>query len=387
MKIAGLITAAGFSSRMNGFKPLMKLNGFPMAAMTVQSMRNAGIQDITVVTGYRGQEICEALADMNVSIVRNEAYASTDMLTSVKLGLKRLGGVDGVFFLPADVPLTSSAVFQKMFERIPKLGKGCQALIPFVGEKTSEGLQPVKRVVSPDRNTNGREQFFSVERQTHPPLILRAGWQDVLAYKGERGLGGALAGLVTEKIIVDREDTSDDADCRAEFALLEKQARARRGVSEKVCREFYEEVSLPEHIRAHCLSVGELAGRMAERLVKHGAFLDVELCRSGGYLHDLLRSEPYHAKAAGAFLRERGYLALAEVVGAHMEFLKPATICRESVIVCLADKLICGTERVTPEQRYQEAFAHENMKPQVQRDLQICRRLTEEFEIITGEKL
>ena len=51
MKGAGLIAAAGRSRRMEGFKPLLEINGFPMIAMTVQSMENAGIRDITVVVG------------------------------------------------------------------------------------------------------------------------------------------------------------------------------------------------------------------------------------------------------------------------------------------------------------------------------------------------
>ena len=247
-----------------------------------------------------------------------------------------------------------------------------------------------------------------------------------MTYSGERGLGGALSSLASEKIIVDCGEASEDADCRAEFALLERQARARRGVSKKVCEEFYREVSLPDHIREHCLAVGELAGWMAERLVEHGAFLDVELCRSGGYLHDLLRLEPHHAKAAGIFLRERGYLALAEIVEAHMGFSEPdeaerkqpgsggtdntegrqagivteqkgavreravpqeVSVCRESAVVCLADKLIRGTQRVTLEQRYQKAFAYGEVKPRILRDMQICRRLAEEFEVMTGERL
>lgn len=392
MKFAGLITAAGVSRRMNGFKPLMELNGFPMVVMTVQSMRNAGIRDITVVTGYRGQEVCAALANMNVSIVRNEEYASTDMLTSVKLGLRRLGGADGVFFLPADVPLTSPAVFQKMTGKLSQLKDGCQALLPFVGEEISEELQPVKRIASPGGHTNGKEPFFSVRRQTHPPLILRTGWQDVLAYEGERGLGGALEGLTSEKVIVDPEEVSDDADYRPEFELLAEKAKARRGVSKSVCGKLYEEVSLPAHIRAHCLAVGDLAGWMAEKLTEYGAFLDVELCRSGGYLHDLLRLQPRHPEAARDFLEKRGYLALAKVVREHSGFegmlaAGPVSISQEPAIVCLADKLIRETERVTLEQRYQKAFAHENVNPRILRDLQICRRLSEEFEAITGEKL
>ena len=57
MNCHGLIAAAGLSSRMDGFKPRMKLNGFPMIQMTVQSLKNAGIRDITVVTGYRAEEM------------------------------------------------------------------------------------------------------------------------------------------------------------------------------------------------------------------------------------------------------------------------------------------------------------------------------------------
>lgn len=397
MRFAGLITAAGLSSRMNGFKPLLEINGFPMITMTVQSMRNAGIREITVVAGYRGQDVCRALAGMDVSIVWNEKYASTDMFDSVRLGLAGSGQADGVFFLPADVPMTSPVVFRKMIERIPHLKSGCQALIPFVEERVAEPLPDAGERVLSDERTDMTAADFSKRqrttlRQIHPPLILKTGWQAVMEYGGERGLGGALSDLTAEKIIVNQEDASDDADYRTEFALLERQAKARRGVSKKLCEAFYEEVSLPDHIREHCFAVGELAGWMAERLVEHGAFLDVELCRSGGYLHDLLRLEPHHAEAAGAFLEERGYFALAEVVRAHMGFPESSapeqiTVCRESAVVCLADKLIRETRRVTLEQRYQKALAHENVKPRILRDLQICRRLAEEFEVITGEKL
>ena len=52
---------------MDGFKPLLKINGFPMITMTVQSLRNAGIRDIIVVTGYRGEEVEKVLEPMGVS--------------------------------------------------------------------------------------------------------------------------------------------------------------------------------------------------------------------------------------------------------------------------------------------------------------------------------
>ena len=43
MKCGGIITAAGLSSRMGAFKPLLELNGYPMIVHTVLSMKNAGV--------------------------------------------------------------------------------------------------------------------------------------------------------------------------------------------------------------------------------------------------------------------------------------------------------------------------------------------------------
>ena len=98
MKGAGLIAAAGRSRRMEGFKPLLEINGFPMIAMTVQSMENAGIRDITVVVGYRGEEVRRALKALEVKIVENPFWQDTDMLASVKLGLEAVDRRQGVFF-------------------------------------------------------------------------------------------------------------------------------------------------------------------------------------------------------------------------------------------------------------------------------------------------
>lgn len=154
------------------------------------------------------------------------------------------------------------------------------------------------------------------------------------------------------------------------------------------CEQLYEEVALPAHIRAHCLAVGDLSGWMAERLTEHGALLDIELCRSGGYLHDLMRLAPDHPAAAAAFLRSRGYPALADVVKEHMSPEKPPdTICDAAAIVFLADKLIRETERVTLRERYQKALRHRDVRARVLRDIGLCERLISEFEEITGEKL
>lgn len=359
MRIKGLIAAAGLSSRMGGFKPFMKLNGFPMIEMTVQSLKNAGIRDITVVTGYRAEEMARLLEPLGVRPVENRAYRETDMLASIRKGLASMKDADAVFFLPGDIPLIAPESMKRVRERLSRLPEGTQALVPVTGESTS-----------------------------HPPVLLPGGFEAVLGYQGEGGLKGVFSSIRTEYMELEDAGTLADADFCGDFAKLEAYARAHKGVSRELCGRWYDEVRLPEHVRAHCRAVGELAGWMAERLTEQGAFLDIELCRSGGALHDLCRLSADHERKAGAFLREKGYLALAAVVERHRGFeTEPETVCEEGAIVCLADKLVREDRRVSLEERYRKAFSHSPVKERILRDIRVCRRLKEEFEVITGERL
>ena len=206
MKAAGLIAAAGLSSRMEDFKPLMELNGFPMIAMTVRSMRNAGIRNITVVTGFRGEEVRKVLDPLGVSIVENPRYRETDMLASVKLGLSSMDTGNGVFFLPGDVPLTEPETFRKLWNiREERAGK-VSALIPMNGEK-----------------------------QIHPPYLSPEGCAGVLGYKGDFGLKGAMDAQDPLRVNVWDQGAGQDEDVPGDFRAMEQYAKAHRGVSERIC--------------------------------------------------------------------------------------------------------------------------------------------------------
>ncbi len=348
---------------MDGFKPLMELNGFPMIEMTVQSFRNGGIRDVTVVAGCRAGEVKKALEPMGVTVVENAAYGETDMFASVRLGLSHIlerGGAEAVFFLPGDIPLVSPKSMGTMKRLALQAAEGTEALLPKVGD-----------------------------RAAHPPVILKEGIKSVFQYGGTDGLRGAFAGMICQQAELSGDEGAlADADYRKDFERLSSYAKLHKGVSKKVCEALYEEVRLPAHVRRHCLSVGELAGHLAERLTEHGACLDIELCRSGGYLHDLFRLSPGHEKSAGNFLRERGYEALAKIAEEHKGFgREPETVCEEGVIVCLADKLIQEDKQVSLKERYQKAFAHSPVKERILRDIKICKRLIKEFEVMTGERL
>ncbi|MDR3294649.1 MAG: NTP transferase domain-containing protein, partial [Clostridiales Family XIII bacterium] len=54
---AAVILAAGYSSRMGGFKPLLKIGGMPALEIQLRMLRSAGIGDVVVVTGHARERL------------------------------------------------------------------------------------------------------------------------------------------------------------------------------------------------------------------------------------------------------------------------------------------------------------------------------------------
>ena len=53
-QLAAVVLAAGVSSRMGRFKPMLPVDGRTMAQRVVDSMLTAGAYPVVVVTGYQG---------------------------------------------------------------------------------------------------------------------------------------------------------------------------------------------------------------------------------------------------------------------------------------------------------------------------------------------
>jgi CTP:molybdopterin cytidylyltransferase MocA len=76
---------------MGAFKPLLDFDGRPMIARAVQSLRDAGVSTIIVVTGHRAEDVAGALSDIaGVTIVHNPDHAAGEMLSSVQAGVRAL---------------------------------------------------------------------------------------------------------------------------------------------------------------------------------------------------------------------------------------------------------------------------------------------------------
>ena len=90
MQTGALIVAAGKSSRMGDFKPMLQLGSISIAQRVINNFRQAGISKVVVVTGYHADVLECHLASNNVVFLRNENYANTHMFDSVRIGLEYL---------------------------------------------------------------------------------------------------------------------------------------------------------------------------------------------------------------------------------------------------------------------------------------------------------
>ena len=73
---AAVILSAGYSSRMKGFKPLMDVGGVTAAERLINSVRAAGIDDITVVTGYGRERLQPVMEKTGVAEAYNADFDS-----------------------------------------------------------------------------------------------------------------------------------------------------------------------------------------------------------------------------------------------------------------------------------------------------------------------
>ena len=56
-RLAAIVLAAGRSTRMDGFKPLLELDGRSLLEWALHSFVTVGIDDVVIVTGHRGDEV------------------------------------------------------------------------------------------------------------------------------------------------------------------------------------------------------------------------------------------------------------------------------------------------------------------------------------------
>jgi molybdenum cofactor cytidylyltransferase len=113
-RVAGIIMAAGRSSRMGTNKLLMDDNGKPIVARVAEQALAADLAELIVVTGHQEAEVRAALAGQNVRFIPCPDYAD-GMSASLRCGLKALGAdVDAALVLLGDMPRVGTGLLRRM---------------------------------------------------------------------------------------------------------------------------------------------------------------------------------------------------------------------------------------------------------------------------------
>lgn len=116
-KICGIILAAGKSSRMGKFKPLLKIGGKTAAKRLIDSCKDGGIHNIVLVTGYNSEELEKSLNKENIVVIQNNDYEQ-GMFTSIQTGIKKaldIGDFHAFFLFLVDVPLVPAHVISSLY--------------------------------------------------------------------------------------------------------------------------------------------------------------------------------------------------------------------------------------------------------------------------------
>ncbi len=161
--LAGVVLAAGYSSRMGAFKPLLPLGSRLVVATAVRALTDAGVAEVVVVSGYGADRLRPELERLRVVEAYNPDF-DRGMYSSVQAGVAALPGDVGAFFLlPCDVPLA--------------------------------GAQTVRLLTRARIAAGDPDVCFPVHggRRGHPPLISARLLPEILAGEPDGGLRALLA--------------------------------------------------------------------------------------------------------------------------------------------------------------------------------------------------
>ena len=156
--IAGIILAAGESTRYGQPKQLLDWKGDPFIRAVAKTALQAGLAPVVVVTGANAEQVEYAVRDLSVVTVKNDEWKSGQS-SSIKAGIRSFTStskVGGAIFLLSDQPQLTTSVLRALVE------------------KHAEGLYPV---VAP----------MVMDQRANPVLFDRITFADLLTLEGDVG--------------------------------------------------------------------------------------------------------------------------------------------------------------------------------------------------------
>lgn len=323
-QIAAIILAAGYSSRMTGWKPLLPLGNTSVVEHVISTFQKAGVTEIVVVAGHRAPELAAAIQGKSVRCVVNESY-DKGMYASVVTGVRALSAETEAFFLlPVDAPLIKN--------------HSIRLLARHFSAGTCGILYPV----------------FQGQRG-HPPLISTRFTPLILASAPSGGLRSLLeehedsaqeVALLDEGILMNMNTQED-------YHRILERLRDRTTPSPAECAAILAQAGTTEDTVKHGRQVACLAGEISAQLNQTGMLLDTRLLKTAALLHDLAKGRKNHAQVGCRLLQSMGYPQVGNIVKRHMdmEFEADSTL-DEAGVLYLADKLVSQERLVSLSDRF-----------------------------------
>ncbi len=170
---AGIILAAGGSSRMGRPKLLLPWRGKPLIWYVVNTALEAGLFPVLVVTGANGGEIQSALLDLNVMFIDNPDWQQGQS-TSVRTGVLALPHeTPAALFLLGDQPQIPKELVVALVKA--HIHSGAAVVAPLIAGRRANPVL-FDRVVFPDLlnliGDAGARQILS----QYPPQVVP--WDD-----------------------------------------------------------------------------------------------------------------------------------------------------------------------------------------------------------------
>lgn len=158
--ISAIILAAGESKRMGQPKMLLPWGNGTVLTHVISVFREAGVEDILVVTGGAKEQVEGLVAGLGVRTVFNEAFQTGEMLSSIQCGIRNL----------TPPPLSSKEM-------------GAAALIG-LGDQPQVQAGSVRKVCEAFLETKSSLVVPSYQmRRGHPWLAARPLWEELLKMK------------------------------------------------------------------------------------------------------------------------------------------------------------------------------------------------------------
>jgi molybdenum cofactor cytidylyltransferase len=116
-RIAGVVLAAGTSSRLGANKLLLRLDSEPLVRLAARQAVEAGLSPVIVVLGHEAERVAAVLGGLAVETAINPGYRA-GMHGSLQTGIEHVpGDCAAAVVLLGDMPLVTAGMIEMLAER------------------------------------------------------------------------------------------------------------------------------------------------------------------------------------------------------------------------------------------------------------------------------